>query len=74
MRSIGILLHVDAQFGQARFRYRMGSISLRKGSVTTFDLFTAEAKQPGFSIIKYVLWLRCKAKIIGSPSVYLTNL
>ena len=38
------------------------------GSVRAFDMFTAEAKRAGFSIIKYVLRPRRNAKIIPSLS------
>ena len=37
-----------------------------------FDLFTAEAKQAGFNIIKCVLQQSRKEKNIASMSVYLT--
>ena len=40
--------------------------------VRTFDLFAAEARQVRNNITKCVLWLRHKAKIIASLSVYLT--
>ena len=53
-------------------KHRGSQHSFLQGSVRTFDLFAAEAKQAGFNIIICVLWPNCQEKIIASLNIFLT--